>query len=131
MPKSDMEQWFTAEPNSPASGTSAAPPQRRGSTLISRNIVVSGRRTSVRLEPAMWDALRAICRREARTLHEICSMIDRNREESALTAAIRVFIMAYFRAAATDEGHARAGHGRVAREPGQRVGGGPGSLGPV
>jgi predicted DNA-binding ribbon-helix-helix protein len=27
------------------------------STLISRNITVNGKRTSMRLEPAMWEAL--------------------------------------------------------------------------
>jgi len=27
-------------------------------TLISRNIIVAGRRTSIRLEPDMWDGLR-------------------------------------------------------------------------
>lgn len=31
------------------------------STLVSRNVVISGRRTSVRLEPEMWDGLREIC----------------------------------------------------------------------
>ena len=82
------------------------------STLQSRNVTVAGRRTSMRLEPAMWDALRAIARREGRSLHEICTMINDQRRESSLTAAIRVFTMAYYRAAATDEGHARAGHGR-------------------
>ena len=82
------------------------------STLQSRNVTVSGRRTSMRLEPAMWDALRAIARREGRSLHEICTMINDRRRESSLTAAIRVFTMAYYRAAATDEGHAQAGHGQ-------------------
>jgi predicted DNA-binding ribbon-helix-helix protein len=92
---------------------------RRGgqSTLVSRNVTVSGRRTSMRLEAAMWDALHAICRREGRTLHEMCSMINDQRQESSLTASIRVFIMVYFRAAATDEGHARAGHGALGNQP--------------
>jgi predicted DNA-binding ribbon-helix-helix protein len=102
---------------------------RRGgqSTLVSRNVTVSGRRTSMRLEAAMWDALHAICRREGRSLHEMCSLINEQRQESSLTAAIRVFIMLYFRAAATDDGHARAGHGA---RPNQRPDG-DGSTGPV
>ena len=91
---------------------------RRGgqSTLVSRNVTVSGRRTSMRLEAAMWDALHAICRREGRSLHETCSLINEQRQESSLTASIRVFIMLYFRAAATDEGHRRAGHGGHAHQ---------------
>jgi predicted DNA-binding ribbon-helix-helix protein len=76
------------------------------STLVSRNITLQDRRTSMRLEPAMWDALDEICRREGRTIHELCTMVDRQRRESKLTAAIRVFVMAYYRAASTDAGHA-------------------------
>jgi predicted DNA-binding ribbon-helix-helix protein len=68
-----------------------------GSTLVNRNVTVGGRRTSVRLEPAMWDALREIAARERRTLHEIITEIDRQREASSLTAAIRVYIVVYWR----------------------------------
>lgn len=82
------------------------------STLVSRNITVLGRRTSVRLEPEMWSALREIARREDCKIHDICSLIHlRKNQDTSLTAAIRVFLMLYYRAAATDEGHRRAGHG--------------------
>ncbi len=83
------------------------------STLVNRNVFVGRRRTSIRLEPAMWDALAEICRREDRTVHEICGMIDARRQASSLTAAIRVFTLAYFRAAATEDGHASIGHGAL------------------
>lgn len=82
------------------------------STLISRNITVMGRRTSVRLEPEMWNALKDISRREQCRIHDLCSLIHlRKNPDTSLTAAIRVFLMLYYRAAATEEGHARAGHG--------------------
>ena len=82
------------------------------STLISRNITVSGRRTSVRLEPEMWAALRDIARRECCKIHDICTLIDmRKNSRTSLTAAIRVFLMLYYRASSTEEGHSRAGHG--------------------
>ncbi len=87
------------------------------STLVSRNITLQDRRTSVRLEPAMWDALDEISRRETRSIHELCSMIEGQRRESKLTAAIRVFVMAYYRAASTNEGHAGAGHGFLKGAP--------------
>lgn len=45
------------------------------STLVSRNITVLTRRTSVRLEPEMWNALREIARRERCKIHDICSLI--------------------------------------------------------
>ncbi len=76
--------------------------------------MVNGKRTSVRLEPAMWDALVEIGRRDSRTVHEIFSEVDRDRPESTLTASLRVHIMSYFREAATAEGHSQAGHGVVA-----------------
>jgi predicted DNA-binding ribbon-helix-helix protein len=96
----------------PSSGqAAAAEPARSASTLVNRNVTVAGRRTSMRLEPAMWDALQQICRREGKTLNELVTEIDRQRVESSLTAAIRVYLLLYFSAAATDEGHRLAGHG--------------------
>lgn len=85
---------------------------RGRSTLVSRNITVLGRRTSVRLEPEMWAALYDISRREGTNIHNICSLVElRKVKESTLTAAIRVFLLLYYRAAATEEGHFRARHG--------------------
>lgn len=82
------------------------------STLVSRNITVLGRRTSVRLEPEMWRALRDISMRERCTIHDLCSLISlRKNPNTSLTAAIRVFLMLYYRASSTEEGHGRAGHG--------------------
>ena len=83
------------------------------STLVNRNVTIGRRRTSLRLEPAMWDALEEICRREEMNQHELCERIDERRRASSLTAAIRVFIVNYFRAAATEEGHASIGHGAL------------------
>jgi predicted DNA-binding ribbon-helix-helix protein len=82
--------------------------------LVSRNVTVSGRRTSIRLEPEMWDGLTEICRREDLTPHQLATLVDRCRHRSSLTAKLRVFILAYFRAASTEAGHAQAGHGRRA-----------------
>ncbi|MGH1399050.1 MAG: ribbon-helix-helix domain-containing protein [Alphaproteobacteria bacterium] len=85
-------------------------------TLVSRNITVNGRRTSVRLEPEMWAAINEIARREECTIHEICTLIAmRKNGPTSLTAAIRVFLMLYFRAATTEEGHDRAGHGNFTK----------------
>lgn len=94
-------------------GQKAARPQlRRPSALVSRNLMVGSKRTSARLEPEMWSALFDISRREGRSIHEISTLVDEARAPNAsLTAALRVFVMAYYRAAATEEGHARAGHG--------------------
>ncbi len=86
--------------------------------LISRNVRISGRRTSIRLVPEMWESLEEIARREDCSVNWICSMIDRRREDSSLTAALRDFILRYFRMAATEKGHLEAGHGAVQRPKG-------------
>ncbi len=81
-------------------------------SLISKNITIMGRRTSIRLEPEMWDSLREIAEREHCSMHDICTLVAvRKSPETSLTAGIRVFLMLYFRSAATQEGHSRAGHG--------------------
>lgn len=95
--------------------------------LVSRNVTVSGRRTSIRLEPEMWDGLLEVCRREGLTVHQLTTLVDRCRHRSSLTAKLRVFILAYFRVASTEAGHVQAGHGRLratsAAAPGRRAAG--------
>ncbi len=88
-------------------------PPLPGSTLDNRNVTVAGRRTSIRLEPPMWDALHNVCARERATVNEVVTAIERSRTESSLTSAIRVFLLRYFEAAATEGGHWRAGHGTI------------------
>lgn len=83
------------------------------STLVIRNVVVLGKRTSLRMEPEMWDALADVAAREGHNIHDICtSIVERKPPAASLTAAIRVFLVNYYRLAATDEGHAKAGHGQ-------------------
>jgi len=45
----------------------------------------------------MWDALHEICEREEKSIAEIVTEADRDRRESSLTSAIRVFLLDYFR----------------------------------
>jgi predicted DNA-binding ribbon-helix-helix protein len=104
-----MRHERTAATDGPAEGRVAP----GASTLVNRNVTISGRRTSLRLEPAMWDALEEICRREEMSPHELCALIDERRRTSSLTAAIRVFIVNYYRVAATEVGHASVGHGAL------------------
>lgn len=75
------------------------------SSLAIRNVVVGGHRTSVRLEPLMWEALREITRRRDVTLNGLITEIDQTRDASSLTAAIRVYIVEFYRnAVAAGEG---------------------------
>jgi predicted DNA-binding ribbon-helix-helix protein len=86
--------------------------KKKTSTLKSKNVVIGKRRTSVRLDPLMWDSLNEICERQGTTLHVVCTAIAQHKSlKMSLSNAIRVFIVAYYRAAATEDGHAKSGHG--------------------
>jgi predicted DNA-binding ribbon-helix-helix protein len=67
----------------------------------------------MRLEPEMWDALREICAREGMMLRDLILQVERTAPEGCRTSAVRVHVLQYFRAAATDDGHRSAGHGGV------------------
>ncbi len=84
-----------------------------GSRLVNRNITASAGRTSMRLEPEVWDALREICLRENLDLREVIRAVEDGAETGGRTSAVRVHVLQYFRAAATHEGHHRAGHGHL------------------
>jgi predicted DNA-binding ribbon-helix-helix protein len=99
-----------------------SPNSTRPAGLINRNITVHGRRTSIRLEHSMWEALRELSGRERMTMSELCSRIAASKDAAlTLTAALRVFIVDYFRGAATEEGHALAGHGRPRARSSRRL----------
>lgn len=111
-PTNGAIETSTFKQDAPASSPQVASQQRASSSLISRNVTVKSHRTSVRLEPEMWSALRELCMREHLSIHDIATAVsERKPANTSLTAALRVFIMAYFRAAATEDGHSKAGHG--------------------
>ena len=97
----------------PDLSVSARPPVRIGSfplkpgrNLILKNIRIGNHRTSIRLEPTMWEALDDVCRRERVTLNDVCTKIA-SVCEGSLTSAIRAFLIDYYRGIAAREGGAR------------------------
>jgi predicted DNA-binding ribbon-helix-helix protein len=82
------------------------------SRLVNRNVVAERGRTSMRLEPELWDALYEICQRESVGVGELIRQIEGRGHAGGRTSAVRVFILQYFRTAATEEGHSAAGHGQ-------------------
>ena len=84
-----------------------------GTISVSRNVTISGHRTSIRLQREMWDAIEEICRREKISLHQLCTRIAEGKASRSLTSEVRVYVVSYFRAAANDDGHRRAGHGTL------------------
>lgn len=96
------------------------PANNNASALVSRNITVLGKRTSIRLEAQMWVALKEIADRERCSIHDLCSLIATRRKPGlSLTASIRIFLMLYYKAASTEDGHVRAGHGGLDRMVGR------------
>lgn len=81
------------------------------SRLINRNVVAERGRTSMRLEPELWDRLSEICEREAQDMSTLVRQIEAAGHIGGRTSAVRVFILEYFYAAATESGHAAADHG--------------------
>ena len=77
--------------------------------LISKNVTINGRRTSLRLEKASWEAIDDICKCEGLTLHELCSLIESRRQGASRTSAVCAFIVTYFRTVAAEYGALQRG----------------------
>lgn len=74
-----------------------SPENGKRSILESRNLTVANKRTSMRLEPQMWDSLERIAKIEGVTINSLCTQIDFRRGDVGLTSATRVFIISYYR----------------------------------
>ncbi len=88
------------EKNVPQAHTLNDESAKAQSTLQSRNVRIHNRRTSVRLEPEMWEALNEIATLEKCSIHDLCTAVHDLKEASvSFTAALRVFLMEYYRMA--------------------------------
>ena len=78
-------------------GTKSLSSETVRSTLVTKNVMIDGRRTSVKLEPTELAALYAICAREKLSIHEFCKRADNNprRREASRTGRIRMAILEY------------------------------------
>ena len=64
--------------------------------LAKRNIKIGDKRTSVNLEPQVWQILHDIAEEQGCTIHDLCTFVDeRKSDDSSLSSAIRVFLMSY------------------------------------
>lgn len=71
------------------------------SSAVKRSIMVGGRKTSVSLEEAFWSGIKEISGERGKTTSELVSEIDRYRLRGNLSSAIRLFVLSYFRMAAS------------------------------
>ena len=65
--------------------------------LTCKNVIVNGRRTSMRLHEDTWKALADICVREGIRLSHLCTRIDKKRGNISLSSATRIFVLAYYK----------------------------------
>jgi predicted DNA-binding ribbon-helix-helix protein len=67
------------------------------SSVVKRSVVVDGHKTSVSLEDQFWAELKAIGEQKKIPMSELITEIDRDRQGSNLSSALRVFILSYHR----------------------------------
>tara|TARA_R110002096_G_scaffold90764_8_gene205686 strand:- start:1090 stop:1947 length:858 start_codon:yes stop_codon:yes gene_type:complete len=78
------------------------------SRLAMRSVTINGRRTTMRLEPSMWNAIRRIAEDQSLSVNQICSKIDSSRGEMSMTAAVRSYIVSYLQQVPTQADQASA-----------------------
>lgn len=67
-------------------------------SLSNRVISIYQRKTSMRLAPAEWDAIKTICNRENITRKKLFEIIDIHRnKEIGFTTSVRLFSIIYYR----------------------------------
>ena len=66
--------------------------------VLRRNVRIDGRRTTVKMETQMWDALEQICAETDASVDSICSALAAMPQaRTNLTSLLRLFILDYFR----------------------------------
>ena len=81
------------------------------SSILKRSIVVAGHKTSVSLEDAFWRSLKEIAHAQHRTISNMVGGIDKGRNQSNLSSAIRLFVLEQVRvplSGSSADGHNRA-----------------------
>ncbi len=72
------------------------------SPIVKRSIVIGGHKTSVSLEDAFWRGLKDIAHSQRVTLSNMVAEIDKARQQSNLSSAIRLFVLDRLRMPATN-----------------------------
>ena len=81
------------------------------SRLINRNVTMASHRTSMRMEPEMWDAIQDICRRENMPTDELIRQAEAAAGQGGRSSAVRIFVLEYYREAAKTPAHKPSRHG--------------------
>lgn len=85
---------------------------------VQKTLLVNSRHMTFRLEPTVWALLAEVAVIENCNPPDIVAMIENTKpHQQTLASSIREFLMLYFRAATTKEGHRNAGHGTILQMP--------------
>lgn len=76
------------------------------STVVKRSVVISGHRTSVSLEDAFWNELKAIARKRDLKIGELVTSISTDCQHSNLSSAIRLFVLNHCQSLVSQENRA-------------------------
>ena len=63
------------------------------SQVIKRSVMIDGHKTSICLEDAFWSSLKAIAQAQGATVAQTITTIDKTREQSNLSSAVRLFVL--------------------------------------
>lgn len=74
-------------------------PRQRGGTraIVKRSVKIAGHATSVSLEPAFWEALRAIAGGRGIALASLIAAADSERAGNNLSSALRLLVLESYR----------------------------------
>ena len=88
------------EDGGPQQIAAETPPGVRPETIERHSVVIADHRTSVSLERAFWDALRAIAARRGIAINKLITEVDSERRGN-LSSALRLYVLAELRADAS------------------------------
>jgi predicted DNA-binding ribbon-helix-helix protein len=71
------------------------PPMK--TSVVKHSVVIDGHKTSVSLEDAFWSSLKEIADAQGAKLSALVAEIDKKREQSNLSSAIRLFVLDHVR----------------------------------
>jgi predicted DNA-binding ribbon-helix-helix protein len=63
---------------------------------IKRSFTIDGHRTSISLEQAFWESLKAVAREQRVSVAKLVQSIDRDRGNSGLSSAVRVWLLRHY-----------------------------------
>jgi predicted DNA-binding ribbon-helix-helix protein len=68
-------------------------PDRRPTAVVKHSLLIAGHATSVSLEDAFWQALKATAARQGLSVAALVAEIDAIRDGANLSSAIRVYLL--------------------------------------